>query len=569
MILVHIRNRLLRIAIVIIVLFCFFNCTKNETLKEISERDKQALNLIDNYIKTDFKIADAHIDSLINKANINKNALLLAEAYLRKGFVLTIKEEYKNSIDTLKKGVEIIKNYKNLPLKNLFLLRIGNNYVLDEKNYIALQYYLPVYEDAKRKNNVEHLFKSSVNIAKIRRNAGKYEEALEKYKTAYKQTKQIEVSEYNTARVLMGIGGTYLKLQEPDSALYYSRKGFEISKLINDKVGESYFFNDFGIAYFLKEDYNQSLDNLSKAEKYLKAINNNKRLSETLFYKGSCYYKKQEYKEAINYFENVLSIVNKSEKLNNKKFEPLFLENTYDFLSKSYLAIDNINKSIMYETKRDKLSFTTNKENNEIKATLHESDLRIVTEEFIKKMHVADAKRVVYNKWIIIFIVIFCIASLYFILHYKKEAKKNKERFEKLIKSQEIKPEKRPSKVKITDAKVEEILQKLEKVEQQEYYLEVTCSLANMAKKVRTNGTYLTKILKEQKGKTFYEYINELRINYAINRLKTNTQFRKYAIMHIAKEVGYKSPESFTKHFKKATGINPSYYIKELEKLNT
>ncbi|MFK7750768.1 MAG: helix-turn-helix domain-containing protein, partial [Kordia sp.] len=54
--------------------------------------------------------------------------------------------------------------------------------------------------------------------------------------------------------------------------------------------------------------------------------------------------------------------------------------------------------------------------------------------------------------------------------------------------------------------------------------------------------------------------------NYTIDRLNSDNQFRKYAIKHIALEVGYKSPESFTKHFKNATGINPSYYIKELEK---
>jgi len=565
MIVLNIENKNLRIIILTALLFIFNACANYDQHPEISEDDKKRLTEIDNIINTDFKVVSTAINGLIYKAKINNDSLLLAHAYLRRGIVLTKKGEYKNSIDTLKKGVKIIKDYKDLPLKNLFFLRLGNNYALDDKSKIALQYYLPVFEDAKKKNNSDHLYKSSANIAKITRNAGKYEEALKIYKTTYEKIKELDVPERNIARILMGIGGTYLKLQKPDSALYYSNKGLEVSKSINDKFGESYFYNDFGIAYFLKGDYKSSLENLDKAETYIKSINNTKRLSETLFYKGSCYYKSQTYEKAIVYFEKTIDIVNQSEKLNNKKFKPLFLENTYDLLSKCYLATDNIKQSNLYETKRNEFSFLLNKENNQIVDALHDSELRL-NEDFINKIEKANAKLIANYKWVLLFVGLVLAVALYFVSYYREALKNNQKRFENLVKSE---PKKPTSKVKITNVKVEEILQKLEKIEEQGYYLESTCTLAKMAKKVNTNGTYLTKVLKEHKGKTFYEYINELRINYAINRLKTNKQFRKYAIVHVSKEVGYKSPESFTKHFKNATGINPSYYIKELEKLSS
>ncbi len=64
--------------------------------------------------------------------------------------------------------------------------------------------------------------------------------------------------------------------------------------------------------------------------------------------------------------------------------------------------------------------------------------------------------------------------------------------------------------------------------------------------------------------KNFNTYINDLRINYAILKLKEDTRFRSYSIQSISEDIGYKSPDSFTKYFKKRTGLLPSVYIKKL-----
>jgi len=220
------------------------------------------------------------------------------------------------------------------------------------------------------------------------------------------------------------------------------------------------------------------------------------------------------------------------------------------------LIDENINTSF-------KLSRIKNKELREITNALYENELRI-NNEIIKKI---EAKTTNY-KIVLLLIGTLCFISIYFLFHYKKKAKKNKDSFEKVIQNQEKQPKKAITKVKITDAKVDEILKLLDETEQQKYYLYDFCSLKSMAKKVKTNTTYLSIILKEQKQKTFYQYLNELRIQYTINRLQNDKRFRKYTIKYIAKEVGYKSPESFTKHFKKTTGLYPSSYIKELERIH-
>lgn len=562
--------RILRIAMVSVLLFCLWNCSKKQKEWQLSPKDREQLSVIGNMINEDIEKADELIDILLLKASTNNDILLKANAYLKRGIVLTKKGEFINARDTLISGVNMIKNIKNLPLKNIFLLRIGNVYALDDESDIAMNYYTKVYEDAATKNNKKEIFLARANMAKILRNAKRYDEALKIYKESYEQRESLNIQPKNLARVLMGIGGTFLKLQQADSALYYSRKGFHISKSINDKSGESFFHHDFGVAYYLKKEYGKALQHLDTAKTYITYLKNDERLSETLFNIGRCYYKLQEYDTAIAKFNEVTTIIRQAEKLGSKGFDPIYLEDMYDLLSKCYLAKQDAEKSAMYEAKKDQISHLKNKENNEIARAMHESDFNI-NNEFIQTVLTANQQALSRYRGVLIIIGIICIAAIYFVFHYKKEAKKNKEIFEKLVQALEEKESKeaqKPKEIAITDVKVEAVLKRLAKLEEQHYFLESTCSLAAMAKKAKTNTTYLTQIIKQYKGKTFYQYINKLRIDYSIDRLNKDHQFRKYAIKHIALEVGYKSPESFTKHFKKSTGINPSYYIKELDKRN-
>ena len=90
-----------------------------------------------------------------------------------------------------------------------------------------------------------------------------------------------------------------------------------------------------------------------------------------------------------------------------------------------------------------------------------------------------------------------------------------------------------------------------------------------MAKKINTNSTYLSKTLQSHKQKKFVQYITDLRLEYALKRLKNDTKFRTYDIKSIASELGFNTAESFSKAFKKRTGIYPSFYIKNLNKLST
>lgn len=83
---------------------------------------------------------------------------------------------------------------------------------------------------------------------------------------------------------------------------------------------------------------------------------------------------------------------------------------------------------------------------------------------------------------------------------------------------------------------------------------------------METNPKYLSQVINFYEQKSFSTYIRDLRIQYAVKELKANPILRKYSIQSIAEELGFNSPQSFSKAFYKKTGIYPSYFIRELEK---
>lgn len=109
------------------------------------------------------------------------------------------------------------------------------------------------------------------------------------------------------------------------------------------------------------------------------------------------------------------------------------------------------------------------------------------------------------------------------------------------------------------------ILKELNSFETKELFLEKGITLNNVAKKVKTNTRYLSEIINIYKGKNFATYLNDLRIDYAINRLATDRKFRSYKIPYIAEELGYNNEQAFALAFKKRTGTTLSFYLKEIE----
>jgi AraC-like DNA-binding protein len=128
-----------------------------------------------------------------------------------------------------------------------------------------------------------------------------------------------------------------------------------------------------------------------------------------------------------------------------------------------------------------------------------------------------------------------------------------------------------PKKNVILKETEEHILNKLKKFENSKRFINKDISLAVLAGQLDSNTKYLSEIINSHYQVNFNTYINKLRINYIIEKLKNDPNFINYKISYLAENCGFSSHSSFATVFKSITGISPVKFIELLndEKENT
>ncbi|WP_316635088.1 AraC family transcriptional regulator [uncultured Flavobacterium sp.] len=135
---------------------------------------------------------------------------------------------------------------------------------------------------------------------------------------------------------------------------------------------------------------------------------------------------------------------------------------------------------------------------------------------------------------------------------------------ELVLEPEEIHLKKENVNLSIDEAKENKIVEKLLALENKLEYLNADFTLPYVAKKIKTNTTYLSYVVNKRFGKSFGEYSNELKINYVINEMITNHMYRKYSTQAIAESVGFKNAVSFAKSFRKRTGVSPAQFASNI-----
>lgn len=99
---------------------------------------------------------------------------------------------------------------------------------------------------------------------------------------------------------------------------------------------------------------------------------------------------------------------------------------------------------------------------------------------------------------------------------------------------------------------------------QKQLYLSSELSREDLAKIVHLNNARFARMIRECTGTNFNGYINELRINYAIELMKKRPN---YTIRAIADEAGFNSTPILYSLFKKKTGMTPYEFKKAQDSL--
>lgn len=506
-----------------------------------------------NHDQKNFKKTIFHVDKLYEIAVKLKNDDLILSSLINKGDFYYDYGDYNQSMESYLKAIKIAKKIKSTVKKLIISKNIALLKIEVDDNQGAVE-----------------LLEGTLEILK---------------KEQSKKLNRLEVSIY------IALTKSYLRLENYAKAEYYGNKGIALSDEYGDEDAKTYFYNFLGETNLLKKKYDESILYIDKAFEYANKIETSK--SQLPFINlniGKIHYYKGEYEKAID----VLEKIEFNQQQKNTNF--FSLEDMYKFLGKSYKAIGDTEKSLFYFEKTNEVYTKNDKQQNAIGIEIIKKyDLQSLKEELSEAEK--KTKKTQTILYVSIFLALFTVGGL--VYFYKKREKKNQQKFAKILKTleeeKELLTESVPllkgetleekqvkestlqeknietlqqKEVEIIDETKAKLLKKLQNFEVKELYLSKNSSLNEVAKKLKTNTSYLSKLVNAHKGKSFTAYITDLRVNYAIRRLKEDKKFRSYTIDSIAREIGFNRSESFSRAFKNKTGLYPSYYIKNLDNQN-
>ena len=124
----------------------------------------------------------------------------------------------------------------------------------------------------------------------------------------------------------------------------------------------------------------------------------------------------------------------------------------------------------------------------------------------------------------------------------------------------------KPAELKMNAETEQRILRKIKAFEDKEAFRNPAVSLSVLSAFCDTNTKYVSALLSKSKGKDFNTYINELRIEYVVRKLKDHKEYRRYKISYLADISGFSSHSKFSSVFKSITKLSPSVFIELLNK---
>jgi AraC-like DNA-binding protein len=362
-----------------------------------------------------------------------------------------------------------------------------------------------------------------------------------------------------------------------DSSAFYIKKIREIEKQGYpwhnnfDWIEEAFYF-------VLSKKYDRAIAYIAESEKKGFIDSKDKRCRSD-YYLAICWKQKKDYAKSLELCETALNIHTRIPSFINYELE------LYKLAAANAAKLKNTDKEAYYSKKYNEVSQKLDYlGKSKFIAKLYGQDVIEVNEKLK-----SEKIRTVYFYFVfVILLVLFC----YLIVHYIK-LKKDRKKFKAIIlafennelenilhetnkdledNSQALPIENMDRKqIKVSTEVDEKIVKQLNNFERKERFLSPNVSLSTMASDFSTNASYLSAIIKKYKQTSFNGYINELRLEYIIRKLKTSPEYLNYKIAYLAEECGFSSHTVFIRIFTEKTGLTPSKFIGflKMEKLNT
>ncbi|SDF26193.1 helix-turn-helix transcriptional regulator [Cellulophaga baltica] len=429
------------------------------------------------------------------------------------------------------------------------------NYKQALHNYLKAQEYSIEFPNTKIEYNARH------GIGNLKNTIGEYESALKVNKLNIDFFKNdindLKVDDYINS--LFSTSISYLRLHVLDSVEYYNKIGTTYSKKYNRTNKLNLFKLSNGVLYSEKGDFKKSSDTIESSVALLRSNGDRANLSIAYNYLAINQIKLNNDELALLFFKKVDSLYDLTKIINLETRDSYY--SLYEILGKK----KDLEGQLYYLKKIIKIDSTLNTQQRDLGSYITQNfdipNLISKKEDLIAQLKNEKSNLLFYI--VSLAIILFVISFIYY---FKNQ--KSRKKFEKLLSLVDSKSLENSTHKTIDISKeiIAEILKNLEIFENDKDFTNTKITLSSLSKKFSTNSTYLSKVINISKGKNFSRYLNELRIDYALERLRNDASFRKYTIQAIAEDVGFKSSETFSKLFKEITSFYPSFYIKEIDK---
>ena len=441
-----------------------------------------------------------------------------------------------------------------------------NRYYAFKKEPKALDNFIIADRYISETDDLYLQYKTKYSIAQIKYFLGYYEEAIALLKECeiYFRKNEPGKPHLNT---LHALSLNYIKTKQYKLASSTIDLGYNEAIEDDEPALVPYFINAEGQNEYFKKNYESAI---SKLQQSLPAIIKRKDFAnETVsnFYIGKSYWALGQKEKALPFLKKVDAA------FKEEKFMKEDLLEAYDLIAKYYEENGNPTEQLNYLRGLLKAETFIRSNYRYLAANMHrEYDLKKI-EEATKKL-----ERQLYfrNKMDIIFGILFLLVVLvlaFIICRQYQRRKIRKLKFKGVISHKDRTHSPVAATTKIVDGDqiikpeiVEAISKKLEKFEESDLFRDKDFNLNKMAAYVDCNTRYTSRIICETRKKKYIEYVDDLRIDYIVNRLKNDNKYRNYTIKALTEEAGFKSPQKFKEAFVKSTELTPVYFIKELKK---
>lgn len=421
------------------------------------------------------------------------------------------------------------------------------------------------------------------------------------------------------ARIYMFLSTQHRIIKLYGKSKNYSEKALEISKTIKDTLSRNnirgFMYQELSYYSIDLKRYKKAIRYIRQSQSYLDHIKQDKdyltATNEQLL--GVSFYHLKDTDKALNHYENALNLIKNLPQNQLIGYVYIGLAQVYleikdlsnakkylDLAQKISAKSEHIQlKNEVYETTKEyylKTKDIEKAEEAEKNKVIVEEKIATETNQFINESYTNLEKKAVKaeknslgKNYIISGVLLLLLFLGVLLIKYKMQQKKNFERFKQIIReskqnsnrktedSNELKQNSGPAvKIREDEATTDTVLMvpeterkllaKLKKFEKSTLFNKKSISLPHLAAHFETNTKYLSYIINTHRKKDFNNYINELRINYIIEKLKNDPQYRKYKVATLAEETGFSSPNKFTMIFKKVTALSPSVFISYLNK---